>query len=381
MIRSRGGGESGCYTLTDSVVESTRAPELDKFPLVAISVLNWNGWQDTLKCLTSVRQLDYPNYLTVLVDNGSADDSVERIRAWAKETLPDPGGFAEYSAEAALDGGLSAQEAVLRALTSKDRLVLIRNRENLGFTGGNNTAIQYALARWQPAEFVFLLNNDASVSEGSLGALVASMGKANTGIAEATVFASNGQGSDPPFLPPRWYMTLDRVFGGEPGTFIAEDNLQEVFSARGAAMMIRSGLLRTIFSANREYLHDRFFMYMEDAGISIRARKLGYRCVRANDAVVWHKGSSSAGGKYNSIEYYYTVRNGLLISKELSAGGKAFVYLHDQPKNLARVVKNLLYRRYSAAHAILCGMIDGYRGLGGKWCRHDLEVKRRKESQ
>jgi len=50
-------------------------------PTVAISILNWNGWQDTLECLESVRRLDYPNYLTIV-------DSF-----WAEDSLTSPGGM------------------------------------------------------------------------------------------------------------------------------------------------------------------------------------------------------------------------------------------------------------------------------------------------
>src|SRR5208337_3935714 len=91
-------------------------------PLVAISILNWNGWRDTLECLESVRRLHYPNYLTVVVDNGSRNDSVERIRAWAKEALPDQAAFLEYTCETALGGGNPSSEAQLDAAESPNRL-------------------------------------------------------------------------------------------------------------------------------------------------------------------------------------------------------------------------------------------------------------------
>ncbi|HVA01218.1 MAG TPA: glycosyltransferase, partial [Terriglobia bacterium] len=54
-------------------------------PLVALAIVNFNGWKDTLECLESVRRLAYANYLCVLVDNNSSDDSLERIRGWARE--------------------------------------------------------------------------------------------------------------------------------------------------------------------------------------------------------------------------------------------------------------------------------------------------------
>jgi hypothetical protein len=54
-------------------------------PNIAIVAVNWNGWRDTLECLESVRQLAYPNYLMIVVDNNSQDDSVAQIRAWARD--------------------------------------------------------------------------------------------------------------------------------------------------------------------------------------------------------------------------------------------------------------------------------------------------------
>src|SRR5215210_5475186 len=52
-------------------------------PLVYIIILNWNGWKDTIECLESLQQLDYPNFRAVVVDNGSSDDSLHRIERWA----------------------------------------------------------------------------------------------------------------------------------------------------------------------------------------------------------------------------------------------------------------------------------------------------------
>ena len=56
---------------------------LASWPKVAIIILNWNGWQDTIECLKSVYQINYANYAVVLIDNGSTDDSVEQIIEWS----------------------------------------------------------------------------------------------------------------------------------------------------------------------------------------------------------------------------------------------------------------------------------------------------------
>jgi len=54
-----------------------------KWPKVAIIILNWNGWKDTIECLESVFRNTYPNYQVIVVDNGSTDGSMEKIKAWA----------------------------------------------------------------------------------------------------------------------------------------------------------------------------------------------------------------------------------------------------------------------------------------------------------
>ena len=49
-----------------------------------ILVLNWNNWRDTIECLESVFQNSYPNYQVVCIDNGSTDDSEQKIKEWAE---------------------------------------------------------------------------------------------------------------------------------------------------------------------------------------------------------------------------------------------------------------------------------------------------------
>jgi GT2 family glycosyltransferase len=355
--------------LTESEIGHQAA--LEAQPLVAISILNWNGWPDTLKCLASVRQLQYSNFLMIVADNGSWDDSTEKIKAWAVENLGPGQVLADYDRATALCGGEEQTERALQQASPPGRLVLIRNQENLGFTGGNHVTIHYALSRSNAADFVLLLNNDAVVSPTCLARLVDAIKESKAGIAEAAIFNEGSMTPDGPWIPPRWQIRLEKFFGENMGRFAAEGNCQEVVAAHGSAMLMRSEMLRAVFSTQGEYLHERFFMYLEDVGISVRSRKLGHPCIRVNDAVVWHKGAASSGGKYNCLEYYYSHRNALLLSKELPRGGKLIVRVVNFPRILGRIAKCLLHRRYAAAHAIFSGLIDGYRGVDGKWKRHD----------
>ena len=94
---------------------------------VFLIILNWNGGEMTVNCLRSLegietREMDVK---VVVVDNGSTDNSVERIKERYKD------------------------------------IKILRNRENLGFAEGNNVGIRYALKIG--ADFVCLLNNDTRV--------------------------------------------------------------------------------------------------------------------------------------------------------------------------------------------------------------------------
>lgn len=101
---------------------------------VDVVVLNWNGWQDTIACLASLQRQDYPHFNLLVVDNGSTDGSVGQI----KQAMP--------------------------------AVELLQTGANLGFGGGCNAGIQLAMARG--ADYVWLINSDATVDPGALSALV-----------------------------------------------------------------------------------------------------------------------------------------------------------------------------------------------------------------
>src|SRR5712672_2084688 len=103
-------------------------------PSVSCILLNWKGWRDTVACLDALARLDYENLSVIVVDNGSADESVRRIR----EAAPD--------------------------------ILVLETGSNLGFAGGNNVGIRHALA--QGADYIWLLNNDTKPEPAALAQLV-----------------------------------------------------------------------------------------------------------------------------------------------------------------------------------------------------------------
>jgi hypothetical protein len=348
----------------------TQAPAAP--PLVAICLLNWNGWRDTLECIESLRKQDYPSFLTVVLDNHSLNDSAERIRTWAKANLPEPTGFAEYPGEVARQGGEDGKESLLQRARSPDRLVLICNEENTGFTGGCNAVIDYALRRKFPADYVFLLNNDTTLEPDCLTRLVEVAKESGAGIIGAVMFDETGK--HPIFngrisMKGQFFYPLVKWQLPPPAT---DRNYWPTDCAHGGAMAVRADVLRAIQAQAGECLRSGLFMYHEGAEFHHHAARLGYHAVVAKHAVVYHKNAGSSGGTENPIAYYYSERNRILVANVvLPLGWRLLFHLVNTPLVSGRILKNVVRRRWVAARAILEGLADAYRGRQGKWRRHD----------
>ena len=118
--------------------------------------MHWRGGDHTKTCLTSLRSLSYPNFKTLLVDNGAPEKDGEAI--------------ARQFPEAAL----------------------LKLPENLGFAGGANAGINYCLA--EGAKWIWLLNNDTKVDIDSLSLLMECAKKhSDAGVIGAMVHTGSGE--------------------------------------------------------------------------------------------------------------------------------------------------------------------------------------------
>jgi hypothetical protein len=345
-------------------------------PLVAISILNWNGWRDTLECLAAIQRLDYPNYLTVVVDNGSWNDSVERTKAWARERLGPEQVLAEYARASALQGGDPEMETALGRVRSAQRLVLICNEENRGFAGGHNIAIRYALSRRQAADFIFLLNNDAVIPSDCLTRLIAVQRAANAGIVGPSVNVKDHphlKGEGPFSIRESFFAPFVRARA--PSETTGKPYYESDFVI-GAAMLVRKDVLADIGSSAGEYLRSDLFYSGEEESFCFAAKQRDYSIVMTTDTVVDHLWGTSTGGKGSILMYYYGQRNPVLMARVMLPFRQRMLFY---PLNLGiatgRIVKNLFRWRVKVAWAVLQGVLDGYRGRVGKWKYHDREVK------
>jgi len=253
-------------------------------PHVTIIVLNWNGGQEALDCLASLRRVDYPRFEVIVVDNGSEDGSLQTIR----KRFPE--------------------------------MTLIEAGTNLGFTGGNNLGIRHALERG--SDYLLLLNHDTEVAPDFLTRLVETMETdPRIGIAGPLIYYHQ----QPEVI---WSAggTIDRRRGEarmlgigqrEDGAFRP---VREVDFVSGCALLVKAPVVTQIGP-----LDDRFFAYYEEVEWCWRARQAGYRVVVVPQARVWHKISPEARATSPTVHYYMT-RNRLLFLKCAQLGPEAWFH-------------------------------------------------------
>ena len=235
----------------------THLPPLSmtSFPRVGIIVLNWNGWADTRKCLQSLFRLSGAPPQIYVVDNGSNDDSVRKLRE-------------EFG----------------------DRFVLIANSRNLLYAGGNNVGMLRALA--DGCTHILLLNHDTVVDEGLVAALIS----ASAGQPEAILCPKIFYANQPQVL---WYaggkLSLRRARVTHRGIRETDrgqyDRLEETEWATGCALFAPRHVFETV-----GLLDESFELYSEDLDYCLRAKEAGFRIFYVPAAKVWHKVSSSVGG-------------------------------------------------------------------------------------
>ena len=233
-------------------------------------VLSWNGREDTERCLDALEKVKPPVRI-VCVDNGSTDGSVEAVRDHHPETH------------------------------------LIENGRNLGFAGGCNVGIRWALA--QGAAWVVLVNNDAVIAPDAVAGFASGAARRP----EAGVLAGKLYRADRPdriwyagqrFLAWLGYSGRHRGEGRRDGP--RYERLSPTGRANGALMAISRATIESIGTFDEE-----LFAYVEDVDYSLRARAAGFEVLFVPKARAWHRvGASSAAAAHNS---YYGTRNMMVV--------------------------------------------------------------------
>jgi GT2 family glycosyltransferase len=292
-------------------------------PRVGVVVLTWNGRDDTLACLHSLRAATYPDISVVVVDNASTDGGPDAVAAEFPE------------------------------------VTLIRLDENRGFAGGVNAGMEAALD--YGADAVLLLNNDAVVDAGFLEPLVEAV-EPGVGAACAQILDADGSRiwyAGAAYDPRRGHQGRHTGYGQPP----MPPNVApyETDRACGGAMLVPRSALELVGP-----LDETLFAYAEDVDWSLRAHNAGLRIVVVPASVVRHRVSASTGGASSPDSLYYALRNGLAVAECAAPLGRLGTLRRRAEAAAAFAVQALRSpARRRALQAVVEGLRDAVRGRLG----------------
>lgn len=271
---------------------------MDAASAVIAITLNWNGASDTLACVQALLRSTQPLRQIVVCDNASRPESWQQLLELA--SLVDAGQFASY---ANLDEALAAR--------TRPAVALIQTGANLGYAGGMNVGMRYALADADMSH-CWVLNNDTEVHPEALGHILArSAAEPQPGICGATLLlhherdrvqALGGASYQP------WRARSAALGIGLPASQIPTDatDIEACMAyVNGAAMLVRRDFMERVGLMDASY-----FLYSEEHDWAYRGQQAGFTLGWAPSAWVFHKhgatiGTKSSGGSPLSLFYLF----------------------------------------------------------------------------
>jgi|GEM_PF-419076 len=300
-----------------------------EYPKVAIILLNWNGWEDTIECLESLNNINYPDYNVIIVDNDSKNDSIKKIKEYCEGKIKVESNFVNYSSQNKpiefIEYNRKESENVLTEnelleLPSDRRVTLIKSEFNSGFPEGCNIGMRYALN--QGFEYILLLNNDTVVDPEFLKEMVdVAVTDDQIGILGSKIYFYNY----PDILQAaggriRWNLGIISTYcGKDEGQY---DEISERDYVYGTSLLLKKDVIDKI-----SFMDPTFFFGVEEYDYCNKAIKSGFKVIYVPKSKVWHKvGASSknlsdypetydfikktAGRNYNKYLYKLFKRHG-----------------------------------------------------------------------
>jgi len=303
-------------------------------PNIFITLINYNSKENMLSCLKSLEDIDVDKLtLNVVVIDNASTETFRTDKAYRKF-----------------------------------KLKLIRSEENLGFSGGHNFGIRYALDKG--ADYVVVLNDDIILDKDFLTNLLKTFSKEkDCGIVSPKIYFAKGY----EFHKDRykenelgkviWYaggkIDWQNVIAYHRGVDEVDsgqyEKLGQTDFASGCCMMIKKEVLEKV-----GLLDSRYFLYYEDNDLSQRAKKMGFAIFYQPEAFLWHLNAGSTGGSGSTLQDYYITRNRLLF-------GSKFASLRAKIALFRESLKILSAGRYWQKR----GIIDYYLRRFGKGSYHE----------
>jgi len=311
-------------------------------PTFGVALLNWNGFDDTAAALESLRRAEPKPAHVIVVDNGSQDDSLARLREWATNAAVS---WDLQHTESAFDDG------------PLPWLRIIDANVNRGFAAGNNLALEQFAKRTDTTHFL-LLNNDATVAPDYFGRLLDALHRVpNAGLLGSAIYHE-------PERSKVWYaggreiparaLVLHRT------EMPTEDTPQPTTFVTGCAMLIARSVYERLGGLATCYTP----IYWEDTDYSRQAVDAGIPVYWAPGAKVYHKIGSSVGGEKVTprVAYWQLRHRGYYVRRNYRARDRALALAYLCVTKPGRAFVELIRGEREMASAIVRGFVDGVFG-------------------
>lgn len=270
---------------------------MEEYPLVHIVILNYNSINDTISCLKSLKNIDYPNYKIVVVDNNSSDNSVEILQEQFKEDI------------------------------------IIANKENMGYASGNNVGIKFALDNG--ADYICVLNNDVEVEPNFLNPII-NLLEEDKSIAIAGPCICEFSDREKVQAMGAY---INLYIGLAQGKYRGKNynslskNMFEVDYIGGACFVVRREILENI-----GLIPENYFLFYEETEFCLKIKKRGYKLICLKNSRVYHKGSATIS-KFGGLSYYFLNRNRIVfMRRNANIMQKSIFSIYLLAESLGRII-------------------------------------------
>lgn len=324
---------------------------------IAIVVLNWNGWKDTVECLDSLTQLQHSAYCIIVVDNASTDESIPRICSWAEDACSNKDASSTFTMLEECD--ITGFMRRLRA----DDIVLVKATVNGGYARGNNLGIR--LGMQCGVTYLWVLNNDTVVDEKALSALEQiAISDASVGIVGSVLVYYDDRTRIQAYGGATFNKYIARGNQIAQGLAFDPQTISSLATITPAYISGASLLITNQFVADVGLMEEKYFLYYEEIDWASRASGK-WRQAIAPESVVYHKEGGSIGTATrttrSSLSQYYLNRNLLIFYRGF------FPFL--SPVAILRVLRELVRCCYTfefkLARVTAQALFDGLRGKTG----------------
>lgn len=243
---------------------------------IAIILVNYNGKDYNEECIKSILNSTTKNYEIIVVDNDSKDNSIELIRE-----------------------------------KFNDKVKLILAGENLGFSGANNLAIEYAIEN--NFDYVMLLNNDTVIDKNMISIMLDRSRYGNYIISPKIYYYDNRDIIWSAGGTINWRKGLPIQYGINDKDNNEINEGKKIEFATGCCILIPMKCIKEVGLLSEEY-----FLYYEDTDYSTRILEKNFEIVYEPRAIMYHKVSASTGGEKSELYWYYMTRNRLIFNKKFN---------------------------------------------------------------